>query len=247
MLTAQNVQLDRALKNDKNGEFLRGLKHLRILDISENNLNALPTNIFQDQIETLRKVILDYNHFNLIPSAVLKIQHLRELHFQGNSFATFSSRERETIDRWREIILSFRGNLFMCTCDELESLKWIVQSKRKFISFDEIMCQNGMKLHLFLKDIHYFEIHCMSREWLIISFSLSLIVSIVIVGTAMLYRFRYSACFYFLQARKYFKNDTEFGFNYDVFISYTPDDGTNCEWTIHTLYPFLINNVGLNV
>ena len=62
-----------------------------------------------------------------------------------------------------------------------------------------------------------------------------------------MYRYRYSACFYFLHARKYFTNDSNIGFNYDVFISYTPEDETSYNWMSHTLYPFLTNVLRLNV
>ena len=72
-----------------------------------------------------------------------------------------------------------------------------------------------------------------------------LMVSTAIIGAAVLYRFRFS--FYFMQARKYFENDTFHGFNYDVFISYSPKDETSSNWTIYTLYPFLTNNLHLEL
>ena len=247
ILLARDSQLDRGFERDKDGVFLKGLNNIMVIDLSNNKLTYIHDNFFKDQIHTLHKIFLGQNQFSSIPSAVLDIKDLRELHFQDNLFSTFTRREREVIDRWKEITLDFRRNLFSCICAELETLKWIVKNKHKFNFFSELMCQNEIGLQVILDDIHNFEIRCVSREWLIISVSLFLMVSIVMIGAAVLYRYRFSACFYFLQARKYFKNDTFDGFKYDVFISYTPNDEFSSKWTVHTLYPFLTNNMQMEV
>ena len=247
ILLARNSQLDRGLKRDKHGVFLKGLNRIKVIDISRNNLTWLHEHFFRDQAHALRKVFLDYNQFTSIPSAILGVPHFRELHFQYNSFSTFSEREMEILDKWKDTTLNFRGNLFSCTCTNLSTLKWILQNKYKFLFFDELMCQNGQMLHIILKNIQSFEIRCVSRDWLIISVSLFLIMSTAIVGTALLYRFRFKALFYFLQVRKFLKNDNHIGFKYDVFISYTPEDECSSNWTTHTLYPFLHNDLKLEV
>ena len=143
--------------------------------------------------------------------------------------------------------MDFRENLFSCTCNDLDSLQWILQNKHKFCFFEEMLCRESGQLHLFLNNIDNFEIKCVSREWLVISVSLFLVLLLVVLGTSVLYRYRYSACFYFLKARKYFTHDTNTGFNYDVFISHTPEDEINYNWVTHTLYPFLRNVLRLHV
>ena len=246
-LLARSAKLGQGLKGDKAGVFLKGLNNLQFIDLSKNKLSHLHENFFQDQSHSLRKVVLDYNQFNFIPTAMSDIRKLGELHLQYNLFATFSLREREMINKWANVILNFKGNVFSCTCIDLKALKWFLQNKNKFIDFDELKCHNGKNLTTFLDDIDSFEIRCASREWLIISVSLFLIMTTVIVGTALLYRHRYTTLFYFLQVRNIFKKDTHVGFKYDVYISYTPDDKMSSNWTVNTLYPFLHDRLRLEV
>ena len=246
-LFARNAILDKGLSRDKHGYFLKGLRHLHTIDLSRNNLSKLHDAFFRDQIISLQSIDLNDNRFSSIPSSIHKIQHLTMLGFKSNSFASFSSLERQIIDKWKHIVRDFRENLFSCTCNDLDSLKWVLQNKNKFLFFDEMLCRNQGELHLFLKDINNFEIECVSREWLIISVSLILIILFAVLGTSVVYRYRYSACFYFLRARKYFTHDTNTGFNYDVFVSHTPEDEKNYQWVTHKLYPFLTNVLRLHV
>ena len=246
-LSASNAKLDKGLSRDKYGKFLKGLRHLNTIDLSRNNLTKLHDVFFQDQISSLQNINLNDNHFRSIPSSIYRIQNVTMLGFKSNSFACFSPVERQIMDKWDNIEMDFRENFFSCTCNHLDSLKWILQNKDKFRSFDELQCRNHGQLHLFLKDISNFEIKCVSREWLIISVLLLLIILLAVFGTSFVYRYRYSACFYFLRARKYFTHDNHTGFHYDVFISHTPEDEKNYQWVTHTLYPFLTNVLQLHV
>ena len=246
-LSASNAKLDKGLSRDKNGEFLKGLRHLKTIDLSKNNLTKLHDAFFQDQIPSLQNINLNYNRFNSIPSSIYRIQNLTTLRFKSNSFASFSSIERRIIDKWNFIAMDFRENLFSCTCNHLDSLKWILQNVNKFRFFHRLQCRNLGQLNMFLKDINNFEIKCVSREWLIVSVSLLLVILFAVFGTSFVYRYRYSACFYFIRARKYFTHDTQTGFHYDVFISHTPEDEKNYQWVTHTLYPFLTNVLRLHV
>ncbi|KAK3101154.1 hypothetical protein FSP39_001364 [Pinctada imbricata] len=74
-LNARNSDLGKGLISDKDVRFLRGLRHLKKVDLSRNDLSRLHDNFFHDQRKSLQKVNLTNNNFDRIPPAIWKLQN----------------------------------------------------------------------------------------------------------------------------------------------------------------------------
>ena len=112
-LSARYAQLGKGFSKDNGRKFLKGLKQLKMVDLSKNNLTLLHKDFFTDQHQTLQNLTLDNNRFKSIPLSIHNIQRLKLLSLKGNSFASFSLTERKIVDSWSSILMDFRKNSFL--------------------------------------------------------------------------------------------------------------------------------------
>ncbi|XP_060072965.1 toll-like receptor 2 type-2 [Ylistrum balloti] len=236
-LTAKQCNFGNALATNTTSLF-KGLNNLSVVDISSNNLVSLSIDLFADQKDSLKYLILAKNHFNHIPS--LTISHfsaLERIDLSSNLISTLSKSEYSLLDDFKSKSNNFKivlyGNPLVCSCEQLDLLSWI-ESTEIIYKKEELTCSTpaGSQTSIveFMEDFDQFKDSCVSQVWLVISIILILVCFVFGVlareawGRSVWLR---STC------RQPFENLT---YKYDIFISSCSEDSS---WVAKTFIPWL--------
>nr|QNQ79670.1 toll-like receptor [Anadara sativa] len=234
LLVNSNI-LGYTLNSDEDGRKLGHLKALKQLDLSSNYIYSLSPRIFAElqQLEhlnmsrnTLREWYFDIKHMH----------HLKSVDLSYNQLVGIREDIRHSLDRISvnsNVTLDFTGNNFMCTCSDLEFMKWFLNSKLKFRNFESYTCrfQNGTIFRFeSLKDIVVIiERDCSSKVGLIAGLSAAIFVAITVITGGIVYRYRWKLRYlYYMTKSSYWgysqsrQQDGEFEF--DAFVSYADSD-----------------------
>ncbi|CAL1527942.1 unnamed protein product [Lymnaea stagnalis] len=110
------------------GRLFKVLKHLRLLDLSLNLLSLLGKDIFSWN-PAMEGVFLSKNRFREIPFDLNNTPNLEVLDMRENSLTTLSNDILVELDalslRPNSFQLYLSGNIFSCSCENLQFLQWI--------------------------------------------------------------------------------------------------------------------------
>ncbi|XP_063425742.1 toll-like receptor 4 [Mytilus trossulus] len=237
-LLLQNNLLGFILPKDQKGEIFKPLVKLEIIDLSDNRIPKLPYSIFESH-QSIKEINL---RRNVLEKMEFKIDHMRNLTFldlSSNMIRYLDSDETENLETVAKystnLTVDLSENPIQCICNNINFIRWMAATEIRFKGLKSYSCQlsNLTKISLaHPKDLEQILVkECSSYLGLILGICLALVLSVVIVTTGIVYRYRWKLRYlYFMAKLKYkrassiFKNDLSYDF--DAFISYADEDQT---------------------
>ena len=235
LLIGQNL-LGNVLKDDVDGAIFKQLKRIESIDVSSNGIGKIPRALLS--VQTKQKHLNFSN--NEIVNFSLDIEHmisLQSLNLSYNQITTIDPYQRNVINKFDNLTIDLIGNVFQCTCDNIEFLDWLKKKRGIFQNFNSYECRfsNGTKTFFDNIDVLLLEMkrNCKSYIVTIVLSTAGLASTIVTVLIGILYRYRWKMRYLYAMAKsrtklKGYKRLTQEDTNeysYDAFISYSNDDG----------------------
>ncbi|KAH9503955.1 hypothetical protein Btru_067448 [Bulinus truncatus] len=232
----ENLLAD-CLNDDLNGFVFDKLTNLRILNLSLNNLYRLNADVFADmhKLEVLDLSMNSLTHANF---SIKSMARLRKIDLHKNGLASLSQEMREHIssllDATVNISVDMRENPLECDCDNLDFLKWVVDTNvfgnnlsLYYCTFSTPNQQSVEMTQGFEQQVILLTYSChlqMSIFFTVMNGTLMFVLAMVI---ALLYRFRWTFRYWYHAAKSkmsaYKKTDKSL-YTYDVFVSYASAD-----------------------
>lgn len=230
-LYIRHANLDIGLEKDTKAELLRYLNKLKVIDLSDNNLQRLHPNLFQSQAWSLETLLLNNNLLTSIPNALYTAFSLRHIELRSNKLASFSEEDISILNHLMHVQIDVTGNPIDCSCNAIESLHWMHNHYEKFLNLNETHCNEEPNRSVLsvITNIRPLQLQCVSRLWLQITVSVFSSTFLFLAICAISYRYRMIVCYALLRIRLFWKrgfskitlgNETTF----DAYISYSPSD-----------------------
>ena len=225
-----------SLNGENNGNYFKNLTKLELLDLSENRITALPSDIFRNLLN------LKYLHLsrNLIGkwSGTLHAKCLVLLDLSQNKLETLPESLRTYLDdivthnemcNRSDIQLELSGNPIQCNCESRPFLRWMINSHVQFSPIGNCELPNGQQKFLTDKDSIRDIVKSLDKECFpYVSVIMSL--SMFIVGIALcfaIYRYRWKLRhWYYSKHKRHRHKGYDRLFERDAFISYPSTEGS---------------------
>ncbi|XP_050393690.1 toll-like receptor 4 [Patella vulgata] len=223
--------------SDISGSIFKPLSKLEILDISDNQITVLPSVFLHAQIKLK---YLDLSN-NRMKQWTLDIDHMNYLTFidlGNNSLSTLplSLRKFGDLQKAKGTILTINllGQTLLCTCQNLDFLKWMETNTTNFVRRNEYTCENLHGKMIQLNDLKAIvlnlEKECASWTVMIVVLTSSMAIIITVMVSSVIYRYRWKLRYlYYVRRNKYrqyaaLANDLDNQFDFNAFISYADED-----------------------
>ncbi|VDI32387.1 Hypothetical predicted protein [Mytilus galloprovincialis] len=180
-LIMQSSSLSVGLKEDHQGKFLDGLKHLQYIDFSRNAFeDQFRTSTFKSQLDSLQCLILEGNFFTSIPLNLEDLNILSFLNIRNNKIAYLTTKETDAIEVLfeksnRTMTVLLEGNPLVCTCASLDFVDWLFTTKVKLDSNGSYSCvgsDGNITTNVVYNQLQIMRIRCITTVWLIFSATL---------------------------------------------------------------------------
>ena len=235
---------------------VRPLTTLAILDISFNSISILLNNTF-DTLINLQVLNLSNNELSVWKPNITHLINLELLDLSYNNFQTLSEDTRLMLyeldeHHWQKTTMHFSlnllGNTFLCSCGNIQFLKWLATSEIHFVGLKHYTCEFMDRKQVQLSDnlnqiIIELESMCTSNIWLICSLTILTTHFAFVTMSTVLYRNRHFFKYLILKMRmRRERLDAVLGNNneylFDAFVSCTRE---GAKWAKKYLLPKLEN------
>ncbi|XP_033762546.1 toll-like receptor 2 [Pecten maximus] len=215
-----------------------GLYNLSYIDLTANHLKHIEVATFIHQTHSLKTLVFANNDLERVPSKILENMFVLEaVDLRHNSISTITETEFNIVEevkkRSKTFTMRLSGNPLLCSCDNMEFLKWILITK-VVSDKDNLTCftTDGdlIEMKAFLDTIDSFVQQCEEGYWILVSVVL---VALFLLACAVGYRQR-TNCYWILTRSKTDKRQCEF----DLFVGYSHHDSV---WFKHNMVPVLEN------
>lgn len=230
---------------------LQHFPQLYLLDLRRNKLYFL-SNCLSKFTHSLKTLLLGHNKFSHLPSGFLaEASSLVHLDLSFNMIKMINKSSLQTKTKTNLSVLELSGNHFDCTCDISDFRIWIDENVNITIPrLVDVICsspgdQKG-------KSIMSLELMtCLSDTTAAILFSLTFLITSVVMLTALVHRlfywdvwFIYHMCSAKLRGYRSLATSRTF---YDAYISYDTKDVSVTDWVINELRYHLEESEDKNV
>ncbi|XP_013069695.2 toll-like receptor 4 [Biomphalaria glabrata] len=233
------------------------LKKLKTLDLSDNAISKMPTDILAG-LTSLKVLYFEHNTlwtFNLNLSHMMNLRYVYLRHSQVNSLSEDVRQHIDSICGNRPKSCAVRFDLSFnpihCDCENYDFLKWMMNSRAFDPKFTNYMCQYPDSSYKNITDAYEETLRilrgkCTDNSFIFLFVLAATFVMIAFVLAGIIYRFRWKLRYIYhatyLRLKSVEEENSE-QFRYDVFISYAHQDE---EFILKVLYPEL-GSRGLNV
>ncbi|CAL1537206.1 unnamed protein product [Lymnaea stagnalis] len=229
---------------------LRDLTKLTYLDISRNNLNAIPPETFSAS-HNLEHLSLAKNRFSTIPFEVSSLPKLKFLDLSDNAVSFLKDNEMDDMDQQERLLggftLKLNGNAILCLCSDIQFLGWLHSTRVSLDNGGNYTCtsEDGVITSTdSFSDVNAIWRRCVGRNVLLISLILAAVMTMGFLCVYLLGRFKTSILAYVLhlvapQFRTMKRDDYKFG----VFVGYADDD---YRFVVRHLTRFLEDELGVS-
>ena len=241
--------LDAPLNIDDAGIIFRSQGQLEVLTISDNKLRSLPRNIFSG-LKNLKQLILAKNLLKSFDVDVSHMKRLARVNLHENQLETISEAVRKVFDRQAltaNLTLKLERNNFRCDCGNMQFIKWIADSPVNFLNKQNYKCYfkdrtignltNARQIYESL------EKECYNYTPIIISSTAALVLTLSLIATAVVYRFRWNLRYMYYMAKYKANVPSRKGYVSiessddqikDVNVSYADEDSGFIRQKVHT-------------
>ena len=223
-----NNPLGVILNADYKGLIFGKLSELEHLDLSSMKIKALPSHILHSQAK-LQMLNLSGNEIVNFDLSILHMQKLKILDLSHNRISTFSQRLTKQIDNIEDIKINLTDNALICSCSNIEFIKWLKNNHDKIHDFKANTCSyegNKSSFANFHKILNDLKRSCANHSFLIAAMSACIAASTTIIMGGLVYRYRWKLRYlYYMsktRSRGYIpvrQNDDQY--LYDAFVSYS--------------------------
>nr|AGG10810.1 toll-like receptor m [Mytilus galloprovincialis] len=235
-LDLNNNLLGFSIQFDVDGQILKPLKSLQIIDFSQNRIPFLPP-LFFAFLERLEVLKLYDNLFEDIDFRLTQMKNLSLIDLSRNRIQFLGSvaiGQLESVARDHMLSLDLSENPFICSCASLKFLKWMTETKVMLLNRENYSCkyENGTKTLLLNVNNIYNKLKkdCSSYPVIIIGITGAIFVSVSIVCFGLFYRYRWKLRYIFYMTKNRFRgyvpviDHANKTYLYDAFISYAEQD-----------------------
>jgi toll-like receptor 13 len=246
--------------SNKQGAFLRSLRSLQYIELSNNKFTEPFTNeMFSDRFDSLLSLVIDNNLFNHIPVILSNFRKLHRIDLRNNKIHILTQVEIEDIENLnkkmhsKKLHLFLNGNPILCNCDSLHFIEWIFSTTVLFDREGNYPCLytdgSYKTTRQVFEQIEDIKIKCVSQLWLILGVTFSSVLILVVILSSVAYRYRVSLQYCCLVTRGIYRHyrkldgdSTEY--QYDAFVAYSADD---YKWVYGPLQAYLEKNQGFKL
>ncbi|CAC5385391.1 TLR4 [Mytilus coruscus] len=143
-LLIHNNLLGFVLIDDMHGEILQHIPKLEVLNLADNRIPYLPYNFFKFQT-MLKEINIGGNLLDDLSFQISHMQNLSHLDLSKNRFSSLNSTARgqlETITKSNpNLTVNLSDNPLICSCDTIQFIKWMSQTKIKFTKLQSYKCK----------------------------------------------------------------------------------------------------------
>ncbi|XP_060598763.1 slit homolog 1 protein-like [Ruditapes philippinarum] len=230
--------LENAFRNDLQGEIFKNQAKLEFLDISDNKIRTLPQKFFTG-LKRLMKLCISNNFLLTFDVKINHMNWLTWLDISNNLLVTIATSTRETLltlshDTEHDLSVNLQNNKLVCSCSYIRFVKQFSEMTQHFRRLKSYTCkyESGVTKDLaYAKTIYEtLQKDCADYKVTIITItSLSFLLVLVVVGSCIIYRYRWKLRYLYYSAKMRHRgytpvdssNDDTTEFAYDVFISYS--------------------------
>ena len=240
VLNLSNNALSQTFQSDDQGELFMNQRQLSNLDLSLNRIAHLSEQMLRNNINLQ---ILNLS-FNAISEFKVKIGHLKNLSIldlSNNQLVELNLETRSALNQMEthSINIHLIGNNLICSCETLDFLKWMRNSKKiHFVGKSNYTCSFGTKTSVLGDELdtilQQLEKTCSSYTLIIVLMTILIIVSIKTTVSRIFYRFRWELRYMYYVAKEKYNGQTDhidldgqMSFCFDAFISYADEDRDN--------------------
>ena len=241
--------------SDKQAAFLRGLRSLQYIELSNNKFTeAFINEMFSDQFDSLLSLVIDNNLFNHIPVILSNFQKLYRIDLRNNQIHMFTQVEIEDIENLnkkmhsKKLHLFLNGNSILCNCDSIHFIEWIFSTTVLFDREGNYSCLytdgSYKTTRQIFEQIEDMKIKCVSQLWLNLAVGFSLVLILVVILSNVAYRNRIFLQYCCLVNRGIYRDYQKLDgdskeYQYDAFVAYSADD---YKWVYGPLQIYLEKN-----
>ncbi|KAK7112989.1 toll-like receptor 4 [Littorina saxatilis] len=235
VLVISDNRLRSVIKDNKDGEMFSPLKKLRSLFLSRNDLNVVPENVFQGLV-ALQYLVLSHNEVFIFN---VSISHMKNLSFLDLSFNHIHFLPKKITDHldsvaeYRRVRLDLTYNPISCTCQHIDFLAWIDNSKVAFRFEEEMTCfmSDGVmhgKTNVF-SVIQSLQDTCTDKFGILVGAMSCAFCLLSVMFSALVYRYRWKLRYLYYASRLAYRrlqtcdNDND-DFEFYAFVSYSSED-----------------------
>ncbi|CAC5388420.1 unnamed protein product [Mytilus coruscus] len=234
-LNFHNNLLGIILPDDNDGKIFHNLESLIEIVLAQNRIPNLPENIFKSQ-RNLQKLDLSDNILTDINFRLSHMMQLKELDLRGNRIAIISDHialQWESLARKHNFSVDLNKNLLECNCLSIKFIKWMTTTNVRLRNIKKYRCmlwnRTQVSLHNPKETYNLLKKHCTSYEHLEIALVSGILLFIIIVVGAVVYRYRWKLRYlYYIVKVKYSslhsEMEEEYSYMYGAFVSYADED-----------------------
>ncbi|KAK7112986.1 toll-like receptor 4 [Littorina saxatilis] len=235
VLIISDNKLRSVIEHDKDGELFAPLKKLQSLFLSRNDLNVVPENVFQGLV-ALQSLVLSHNEVFTFNVSISHMKNLSLLDLSFNYIHFLPKKITDHLDsvaEYRHVLLDLTYNPIACTCQHIDFLTWIDNSKVAFRFEEEMTCfmsDGGMheRTNVFAV-IQSLQDTCTDKFGILVGAVSCAFCLLVAVLSALVYRYRWKLRYLYYASRLAYRrlqscDDDNDDFEFDAFVSYSSED-----------------------
>nr|KAG5686729.1 hypothetical protein BaRGS_020255 [Batillaria attramentaria] len=233
VLDISGNQLRAVFKRNDSYTILGGLRSLKELDMSRNDLGHIPDATFIN-LTNLERLSLATNGMGRFTLVLSHMKSLTHLNLSENQLHTLPKSVRDHLDavaETRNVTVSMTYNPIGCTCQNIDFLTWIRDSKVFFGTHQFYYCRLADGSLMFMRNIDgtidQLERSCGSYVGVFVGAVASSLLFLGLLVVALAYRVRWKLRYLYYATRLSFQRDKRHhddGFEFDAFVSFAGED-----------------------
>ncbi|XP_059164109.1 toll-like receptor 4 [Physella acuta] len=229
---------------DEEDKIFQNLSTLTTFDMSNCQLTNMPNNILAGMVN-LENLHLEKNKMWIFNVSISHMPNLTLLNLSHSQINNLLPTTRQSIDRLCtpkscQIRVDLSHCPIICECNNLDFLKWMVNSKAFEPSFHNYMCKFADSSSKYINDSYHenlrlLDLECESHIVLFLAISSATFILFCCIFAYIVYKFRWSVKYFYYAVLYKFNHQHENNaneFRYDVFISYSSIDD---DFIVHTV------------
>jgi Leucine-rich repeat (LRR) protein len=218
-----------------NNKVFKGLTKLLVLDLSSNNIGSIK-NATLKPLNSLEELYVTINGMATFDVSLNHMPRIHHLDLSQNQLRTLPKYVRDHLDRMtltHNVTVNMTFNPIACTCENMDFLNWVKESKVQFGPQDDYYCQLQLadgslrRMEDLMATIEQLQRTCGSYVGMLVGATACSVLLIAFLLMALAYRFRWKLRYLYYASRlalqRRSRQHDEQQFDYDAFVSFASD------------------------